>query len=85
MKLGIFVVYDEKSEAYANPFCFSHKGEAVRAFEDLCKDKNSRISIHLEDYSLYCIGEFDDRAGSIAGKVAPEFIIRAIDFKPDLV
>lgn len=82
MKLNVFAVYDEKGQVYANPWYFAHKGEAVRHFQDVCADPQSRISKHLSDFSLYLLGSYDDAAGKFSSLSAPEFILKAVDFKP---
>lgn len=82
MKMSVFAVYDEKAQAYANPFYFNFKGEAVRAFQDIATDPKSIISKHISDFSLYMLGTFDDRSGQLESLKVPEFIIKAVDFKP---
>lgn len=34
MKLKMFAVYDQKAEAYMNPFVMQTKGQAIRAWSD---------------------------------------------------
>lgn len=80
MTLKCYAVYDEKAQAYASPFYFHHDGQAIRAFSDEAGRKDSRISEHSSDYALYCLGEFDDRAGLLKGVNEPRFLVRAADF-----
>ena len=55
MKLQIFSVFDEKAQTFSKPMFMAHKGEALRAFQDVSKDENSMICKHAEDYKLYCL------------------------------
>lgn len=64
-KLKIFAVYDKKSVAYANPFYFHQKGQAIRAFEDAVNDPQSPLSKHPEDFAIFEIGEWNDTTGVI--------------------
>jgi hypothetical protein len=84
MKLNVFAVYDEKSEVYQMPFYFVFKGEAIRFFQDMCSDSRYPYAKHLSDYALYRLGEFDDRAGEFVSLKAPEFVVKAVDFKPEV-
>ena len=56
----IFTVFDNKAKAYLRPFFLRSKGEALRAFIDLVNDENHQFGQHAEDYTLICIGEWDD-------------------------
>lgn len=76
MIVKAFSIYDEKAAAFMPPFFLQTRGMAVRAFSDLAKDKTHEVSKHAEDYSLYEVGEFDQRSGSLVG-VIPSIIIRA--------
>ena len=75
-----FSIYDRKAQVYLPPFYFSYKGEATRAFEDICKNRESIISKHPEDYDLYMIGTFNSDSGALESLGAPEFIMKATDF-----
>lgn len=56
----VFTVYDEKSEAYLQPFFLDTTGQAVRAITDCVNDINHQFCRHTSDYSLFQLGEFDD-------------------------
>lgn len=56
----IFTVYDEKSEAYLQPFFFDTVGQAVRAISELVMDPQHSFGKHTADFSLFQLGEFDD-------------------------
>lgn len=61
--LKVFSVYDSKAEVFMNPFMMSKEGQALRAIVDEVSNKDSLLSKHSEDYTLYCIAEFDQYKG----------------------
>jgi len=61
----IFAIYDEKSEAYLQPFFLDTIGQAMRAITDCLSDDTHNFSRHTADYSLFLIGEFDDSDATI--------------------
>jgi len=61
----IFSVYDEKAEAYLQPFYFETNGMAIRAISDCLLDPEHNFTRHASDFTLFILGEFDDRDGSI--------------------
>ena len=59
----VFTVFDEKSEAYLQPFFMDTIGQATRAITDCCNDPNHAFNRHTSDYTLFLLGEFDDLTG----------------------
>lgn len=66
MKLGVFSVYDAAVKAYLPPFFARAPGEAQRMFRDAIRDPKSQFAPHVEDYTLFQLGEFDDMSGDLA-------------------
>lgn len=64
----VFTVYDEKSEAYLQPFFLDTIGQAHRAITDCVNDINHQFGRHTADYSLFQLGEYDDSTGSFTGE-----------------
>lgn len=60
MKKKVFTVYDDKSEAYLQPFFLDTIGQATRAITDCVNDLNHQFGRHPADYSLFLLGEFDE-------------------------
>ncbi len=60
MILKLFTIYDSKVEAYFRPFYAQSIGGALRDFEDAMNDASSHLHSHLEDYTLFHLGEWDD-------------------------
>lgn len=65
MKLSAYSIYDFKALQYHTPYFCVADGVAVRLFQDLVQDPQSNISRHPTDYSLWYLGEYDDRKGSM--------------------
>lgn len=76
----IFTVYDSKAEAYLTPFFMSTSGEAIRAFSDSVKNRESAINKHPEDYTLFEIGLFDETAAAIVTHDALISLAIALEF-----
>lgn len=76
----IFSVYDDKAHAYANPFYFSTKGEAIRAFSSVCNEATSQLNKYPSDFKLYMLGELDDQSGVITSLSIPEYLGTASEF-----
>lgn len=80
MKLKVFSIFDDKAKAFVNPFFMPHNGLALRALSDVVQDKNTNISRHPGDFSLYILAEFDDNSGEFVSLERPEFLARALDY-----
>jgi hypothetical protein len=59
----VFTVYDEKSNAYLQPFFLDTKGQAIRAITDCVNDIGHAFGRHPSDYTLFHLGEYDDSTG----------------------
>ncbi|QXP08494.1 MAG: nonstructural protein [Arizlama microvirus] len=79
MKLKIYSIFDEKAKAYAQPFYMQQDGLAMRAFGDLVNDKTSQLNKHPVDFTLWCLGEYDDNSGMFCCD-KPKHICKAVDF-----
>lgn len=80
MKLGIFSVYDEKAEAYLQPFFALTKGSALRAFADAVNDPKHEFARHAADYTLFQIGFFDQETGFVESE-RPVPLGNAVEFR----
>lgn len=56
----MFSIYDEKSKSFCPPFYKTNIATAIRDFSDLCKNQESKIHPHPEDYTLHAVGIFSD-------------------------
>lgn len=71
MKMKMFSVYDSKAEAYLAPFFSATEATAMRAFEAAAKDEQHDFHKWSEDYTLFCLGTFDEFTGIIEPLAAP--------------
>lgn len=83
--MQIFSIYDKKAQAYANPFYYHQKGQAIRAFEDAVNDVQSPFFKHPEDFCLFLVGEWDDCTGTIKPLANPQPIEEALSVKNKVV
>lgn len=68
MKLLAFAVHDSKAELFSRPFFAVAAGAAVRSFEDAVNDGKSEYGAHPADYTLFCIGDYDDGTGVLVAR-----------------
>jgi len=64
-KQKLFSAHDAKLGVFNAPFTFTHVGQAMRAWEEVCKDGKSPFSKFPDDFVLYEIAEFDEDTGQI--------------------
>lgn len=74
MNHKVFCIFDEKAAAYLLPFFLPTEGMATRGFEDAVMDREHMFGKHPEDYTLMCLGDFDDGKA----KFSPYEIPRAV-------
>jgi hypothetical protein len=67
MKVNIYAVYDSAAKAYGRPIFLQADGLVMRAFKDMVNDprKETDISKHPEQFTLFKIAEYDDQHGVI--------------------
>lgn len=65
MLLHAYTVYDNKSLTYSPPFFAVQDGVATRMFQDLVNDTNTSVGQHPADYTLYCVGTFNDATAQL--------------------
>lgn len=67
--MKVFSIYDSKGEVYSTPRFELNAGIALRAFADAAVALNGEnaISQHPEDYTLFEIGNWDERLGEWIG------------------
>lgn len=61
MVLKIFSVYDSKVEAYTIPQFFDSTGRALRALMNELDQPQSAMAKYPADFTLFEIGEYDDK------------------------
>lgn len=66
--MKIFSVYDSKAEYFMQPMFIQSTGQAIRMFQDTTMEKDHLFSRHPADFTLFEIGEFDEKKGLIKMK-----------------
>lgn len=79
--MKIFSVHDSKAEAYLTPIYFRTKGEAIRAFESTCQDKDSQFNKYPSDFTLVELGDFNELTSLITSLPIPLTLSHASEFK----
>jgi hypothetical protein len=65
----IVEIFDKKMEEHQNCIVRQNRAIAIREFVDICKDKNSIIAKHPEDYKLIQLGVLDENKGIIDNSI----------------
>lgn len=76
--LEIFSVFDVKAECYMQPFFCRNSGMALRLFTAAVNEEGTQFNLHAEDFSLWRVGEFEERTGKV-GSVVPVQIAGAFE------
>lgn len=76
MIVKLFAVKDNASGVYDGPVPAQTEGIAMRNFTDMCNNPDTAIAKHPEDFSLWCVGTWNDATGEIISG-QPECLARA--------
>ncbi len=81
--MKVFSVYDEKAEAYLIPIFQLTTAVAVRAFAHAANSENHDFSRFAGDYTLFEIGVWDDKSGTIEFLAAHTNLGNALSYRSD--
>lgn len=81
-----FAIFDQKAHAYNPPYFLPHVDIAIRGFAQSVRspDRYPTMNMFPEDYSLYEVGEFDDKEGKLISLPEPKFVCRGSDLVKSL-
>lgn len=79
--LKVCCVFDEKAEAYMNPFFVPALGIATRDFTDSMTDKGSKQAKYKSDFKLYHVAEFDTSTAAFECIQPPRLILSGSDIE----
>lgn len=65
MIIEIYSVKDKAVNAFLQPFFSPTLGSAVRSLQTVVNDENHEFAKHVNDYTLFKLGDFDDTTGLI--------------------
>lgn len=75
MKLRMYSIYDKKSMIFHPPqFCHNDQ-HAMRMYHMDLSKPGMVMSQYPDDFSIYCVGEFEDHEGKITGFATPTYVI----------
>jgi hypothetical protein len=81
MILKMYAVVDRVSGIFDGPHKAVNEGQFLRSFADNCKDPNSQIAKHPEDFYAVELGTFNDATGDIvATEGGAKRVANATDF-----
>lgn len=80
--LKAFSILDSKAAAYGRPMFFPTDAMAVRSLADAVADEKSDLARHAPDFSMYCVGSFDEASGQLTSLSAPVYVAKCLDFVP---
>lgn len=81
MKLSIYSIFDTKAQKYSTPFFQQNDLIALRAFSRGVNDPQSDLNAYSEDFTLYCLGIFDDQTATVEVQSPPQLISTALTVK----
>lgn len=81
--MKIYSVYDSKASAYLLPIYQRTAGEALRAFQSECENKESNFYKYASDFTLVELGDFDELSAKISSHDKPVILANASEFKKD--
>lgn len=61
----VFSVYDNKAEAFLQPFFADTTGVALRSIGDAIADSSHPFGKYTADFTLFCLGTFNDSTGAL--------------------
>lgn len=65
MKQPLVSIFDKKTGLYEQVFAVRHVGEAIREFEILKKNLETKYGKNPEDFDLYQLGIYDYTTGDV--------------------
>lgn len=81
MKKKVYAIHDSKIEAFMQPFVMHTAGEALRGFAELANDPQTNISKHPTDFTLFELGEYDEKSGALIPHATPMALGLAVQYK----
>lgn len=80
-RTNVYAVRDNKMESFGKPIIMENNAVATRAFGDIItSDKQSMMSMHPADFSLYLLGEYEDSTGKFYNLDCPTLLATGSDF-----
>lgn len=78
-KLVVASVFDTKVGVYFQPFFARSRAEAIRSFSDAVSQSDHVFGKHPEDFTLFCLAEWDEESGQFETLPAPSCLGTALE------
>lgn len=78
--MEVFSVFDSKAEAFLPPFFCSNVSVAKRLFSAAANDSDHQFHRFAGDYTLFCLGGFDERTAKFDLADTPSNLGMAITY-----
>lgn len=78
MKYPIVSVFDKKTALYDSPILTQHVGTAIREWDHLRKDPQTKFGKNPEDFDLFQIGTFDPSMGTVENIIPPTHLASGV-------
>lgn len=77
----MYTILDTKSGVFGPLMSFLNDHTAIRSFQEMIisRDEGSLLALYPTDFTLYCIGTFDNENGSIQTLPAPNLIMTGFE------
>lgn len=77
--LNLYAIHDAKTGAYMNPWPAHTDESAQREFQQAIANEKTPFMADLMSYSLFRIGQWNEREGILTPELPPHYVITAKD------
>jgi hypothetical protein len=78
MNLNVYAIYDKLQQTFMTPMFQHNDGTMLRMIQQAVNDKESYIYKNPQDYSIYQIGEWNDK-GELTGLDNNRKVVEAVE------
>lgn len=79
---NVYSLHDSKALTYSPPFLAAQHGLAIRMVMEIADGPSTSVGRHPADFTLYCIGRFDDQSGQMLPAEHREHISDVVSLLP---
>lgn len=83
MKLIVFAIQDRQVGSFMTPYFMQSEGQAIRSFADEVNRaaEDNILYRHPDDFSLFCLGEFESTVAEFVMEKIPRLIVTGSSVK----
>ena len=81
--MKIYVIYDDKAKTYHTPFYQTNDETCLRTMTDMANNPELDTCKFAEDYTLFCLGEYEKNTGEILLSETRDTICRLHELKKE--